>query len=109
MEEEKGSAATELLMCNCEKPSIVQMSTTEKNLDRQFWDYEGQNLYENKSYKNAISQNKSTRMKYEKKTKNTGTSKWVLPFYLLIIMSCPFTIFSYGLWMSIPICSCNQR
>ena len=34
MEEEGGSAATELPMCNCGKPSAVQMSTTEekKNL-----------------------------------------------------------------------------
>ena len=30
MEEEGGSAATELSMCNCGKPSVVQMSTTEK-------------------------------------------------------------------------------
>ena len=30
MEEEGGSAATELPMCNCGKPSAVQMSTTEK-------------------------------------------------------------------------------
>ena len=30
MEEEGGSAATELLMCNCGKPSAIQMSTTEK-------------------------------------------------------------------------------
>ena len=30
MEEEGGSAATELPMCNCVKPSVVQMSTTEK-------------------------------------------------------------------------------
>ena len=34
MEEEGGSAVTELPMCNCEKPSTVQMSTTEKNLGR---------------------------------------------------------------------------
>ena len=30
MEEEGGSAATELPMCNCGKPNAVQMSTTEK-------------------------------------------------------------------------------
>ena len=30
MEEEGGSAATELPMCNCGKPSVVQMSTIEK-------------------------------------------------------------------------------
>ena len=30
MEEEGGSAATELPMCNYRKPSAVQMSTTEK-------------------------------------------------------------------------------
>ena len=30
MEEEGGSAATELPMCNCGKSSAVQMSTTEK-------------------------------------------------------------------------------
>ena len=49
MEEEGGSVATELLMCNCGKPSVVQMSTTEKNSGRQFWGYEERNLYENKS------------------------------------------------------------
>ena len=32
MEEEGGSAATELPMCNCGKPSAVQMSTIEKKL-----------------------------------------------------------------------------
>ena len=30
MEEEGGSAATKLPMCNCGKPSAIQMSTTEK-------------------------------------------------------------------------------
>ena len=30
MEEEGGSTATELSMCNCGKPSAVQMSTIEK-------------------------------------------------------------------------------
>ena len=30
MEEEGGSTATELPMCNCGKPSTVQMSTTKK-------------------------------------------------------------------------------
>ena len=30
MEEEGGSAATELPMCNCGKPSAIQMSTTKK-------------------------------------------------------------------------------
>ena len=30
MEEEGGSVATELPMCNCGKPSVEQMSTTEK-------------------------------------------------------------------------------
>ena len=30
MEEEGGNAATELPMCNCEKPNAVQISTTEK-------------------------------------------------------------------------------
>ena len=30
MEEEGRNAATELPMCNCGKPSAVQMSTTEK-------------------------------------------------------------------------------
>ena len=30
MEEEGGSAATELPMCNCGKASALQMSTTEK-------------------------------------------------------------------------------
>ena len=30
MEEEGESAATELPMCNCRKPSAVQISTTEK-------------------------------------------------------------------------------
>ena len=41
MEEERGSAATELPMCNCGKPSAVQMSTIEKNHDRRFWDCDG--------------------------------------------------------------------
>ena len=49
MEEEGGSAATELPMRNCGKPSAIQMSTTEKNPDRRFWCYEGRNLYKNKS------------------------------------------------------------
>ena len=35
--EEEGSAATELPMCNCGKPSAVQMSTTKKNPGRRFW------------------------------------------------------------------------
>ena len=30
MEEEGGSAATELSMCNCGKPSAIQISITEK-------------------------------------------------------------------------------
>ena len=47
--EEGGSAATEPPMCNCGKPSAVQMSTTEKNPGRQFWGFEGRNLYKNKS------------------------------------------------------------
>ena len=52
MEEEGGSVATELPMCNCRKPSAVQISITEKkNPDRRFLGYEGQNLYENKSTK----------------------------------------------------------
>ena len=37
MEEEGGSTATELPMCNCEKLSAVQMATTEKNHGRRFW------------------------------------------------------------------------
>ena len=51
MEEEGGSAVTELPMCNYEKPSAVQMSTTEKkkNPNRRFWGCERRNLYENKS------------------------------------------------------------
>ena len=49
MEEEEGSTATELSMCNCGKPSAVQMSTTEKNSYRRFRGCEGRNLYENKS------------------------------------------------------------
>ena len=50
MEEEGGSAATELPMCNCGKPSAVQMSTTEKkNPGQQFCGCKGRNLYENKS------------------------------------------------------------
>ena len=32
MEEEGGSATTELPMCNCGKPSAIQMSTTKKTL-----------------------------------------------------------------------------
>ena len=50
MEEEGGSAAIELPMCNCAKPSVVQISTTEKkNPGRRFWGCEGRKLYENKS------------------------------------------------------------
>ena len=50
MEEEGGSATTELSMCNYGKPSAVQMSTTEeKNPGQRFWGCEGRNLYENKS------------------------------------------------------------
>ena len=49
MEEAGGIVATELSMCNCGKPSAVQMSTTENNLGRRFWDCERRNLYENKS------------------------------------------------------------
>ena len=48
MEEEGGSAATKLPMCNCGKPSTVQMSITEKNHGRRFWGCEGRNIYENK-------------------------------------------------------------
>ena len=52
MEEERGSVATELSMCNYRKPSAIQMSTTEKkNPGRRFLDCEEQNLYENKSTK----------------------------------------------------------
>ena len=40
MEEKGGSATTELLICNCGKPSTVQISIKV---------YEGRNLYENKS------------------------------------------------------------
>ena len=36
MEEEGESAVTELLMCNCGKLSIVQISTIKKNPDRRF-------------------------------------------------------------------------
>ena len=32
MEEERGSVVTELSMCNCRKPSAVQISTTEKKI-----------------------------------------------------------------------------
>ena len=49
MEEEERSSATELPICNCGKPSAVQMSTTEKNPDRRFWGCDGRNLYENKN------------------------------------------------------------
>ena len=56
MEEEEGSAATKLPMCNCEKLIAVQMSMTEKkkkkkNPDRLFWSCKERNLYENKSLK----------------------------------------------------------
>ena len=37
MEEEGGSAATELPMCNYGKPSAVQMSTTEKKKKKKLW------------------------------------------------------------------------
>ena len=51
MKEEGGSTVTELSICNYRKPNIVQMSKTEKNYDRRFWDYEEPNLYKNKSKK----------------------------------------------------------
>ena len=41
MEEEGGSTATELPMCNCGKLNAVQMTTTEKNHGRRFWGCEG--------------------------------------------------------------------
>ena len=47
--EEGGNVVTELPMCNCGKPSVIQMLTTEKNPGRQFWGCKGRNLYENKS------------------------------------------------------------
>ena len=49
MEKEGGNVVTELPMCNCGKPSAVQMSTTKKNPGRRFWGCDGRNLYENKS------------------------------------------------------------
>ena len=77
MEEEGGSAVTELPMCNCGKPSAVQMSTTEKNLGRRFWGCEGRNLYENKSTRMQCLKIKVQGRNVEK-NKSTGTSKWVL-------------------------------
>ena len=76
--EEGGSAATELLMCNCGKSSAVQMSTTEKKPGRRFWGYEGRNLYENKS---TIMQYLKIKVQGQnvENNKSTGTSKWVLP------------------------------
>ena len=82
MEEEGGSAATELPMCSCGKPSVVQMSTTEKkNPDRRFWGYEGRNLYENKSTRMQCLKIKVKRQNVKKKNKSTAISKWVYPPY----------------------------
>ena len=79
MEEEGGSATTELPMCNCGKLSAVQMLTTEKkNPGRRFWGCEGQNLYENKSIRMQCLKIKVQGRNVEK-NKSTGTSKWVLP------------------------------
>ena len=74
MEEEGGSAATELPMCNCGKPSAVQMSTTEKNPGWRFWDCEGRNLYENKSTRMQCLKIKVQGRNVEN-NKNTGNSK----------------------------------
>ena len=80
MEEEGGSAATELPMCNCGKPSVVQMSTIEKkNPGRRFWGCEGRNLYENKSIRMQCFKIKIQGRNMEK-NKSTG-SKWVLPIF----------------------------
>ena len=49
MEEEGGSVATELPMCNCGKPSTIQISTIEKKTWLTILGCEGRNLYENKS------------------------------------------------------------
>ena len=74
MEEEGGSAAIELPMCNCRKPNAVQMSTTEKNPGRRFWGYEGRNLYENKSTRMQCLKIKLQGRNVEN-NKSTGTSK----------------------------------
>ena len=80
MEEEGGSAATELPMCNCGKPSAVQMSTTEKKPRSAILGCEGRNLYENKSTRMQCLKIKVQGRTVEK-NKSTGTSKWVLPKY----------------------------
>ena len=74
MEEEGGSVVIELPMCNCGEPSAVQMSTTEKNLDRRFWGCGGRNLYENKSTRIQCLKIKVQERNMEN-NKNTGTSK----------------------------------
>ena len=69
MEKKKESTATELPMCNCGKSSAVQMSTTEKNLGRQFWGCDGRNLYENKSTRMQCLKIKVQERNVKKKTK----------------------------------------
>ena len=81
MEEEGGSTATELPMCNCGKSSAVQMSTTEKKtLVGDF------GIVRDEIYMKIKVQGRNV-----KKNKSTGTSKWVLPSMLmlmLMLMSC---------------------
>ena len=75
MEEEGGSAATELPMCNYGKPSAVQISTTEKkNPGRLFWGCERRNLYENKNTRMQCLKIKVQGRNVEK-NKSTWTSK----------------------------------
>ena len=73
MEEEGGSPAIELPMCNCGKPSAVQMPKTEKkNPGWRFWGCEGRNLYENKSKRMQCFKIKVQGRNVEKH-KSTGT------------------------------------
>ena len=58
MEEEGGSAAIKLLICNYGKPSAVQMSITEKKHGWRFLGCERQNLHKNKSTRCNVSKSK---------------------------------------------------
>ena len=99
MEQEGGSAATELPMCNYGKPSAVQISITKKNSDRRFWGCEGRNLYENKSTRMQCLKIKVQKRNMEK-NKSTGTSKWVLTFMYEIVLFIVFKVYKkYTLFM----------
>ena len=63
MEKEEGSVATELPMCNCGKPSAVQMSTTKKKTLVDDFGVVRDEIYMKIKYNDAMTQNKSTRTK----------------------------------------------